>query len=147
MTHGPFGTPLNDEHVFFKMAKVLCYIPERGGEDTLVRVLAISSELPVAQGPIDQTFLESKAPRHGDEVPTDGLCLSLKDRWRDQRRVLAAASAPVAAPMANHLAPLRRRYQNPPPRAAWRAASRSIISAETLARSSLRSCRAAASSC
>ena len=34
---GPFDTQLNDEHAFINLAMVLCYIPERRGEDTLVR--------------------------------------------------------------------------------------------------------------
>jgi predicted metalloprotease with PDZ domain len=33
---GPFGTQLNDEHAFLNLAMVLCYIPERRGEETLV---------------------------------------------------------------------------------------------------------------
>jgi predicted metalloprotease with PDZ domain len=34
---GPFGTQLNDEHAFLNMAMVLCYLPERRGEDAVVR--------------------------------------------------------------------------------------------------------------
>jgi len=34
---GPFGTQLNDEHAFLNLAEVLCYIPERRGEDTSVQ--------------------------------------------------------------------------------------------------------------
>jgi predicted metalloprotease with PDZ domain len=34
---GPFDTQLNDDHAFLNLAMVLCYIPERRGEDTLVR--------------------------------------------------------------------------------------------------------------
>jgi predicted metalloprotease with PDZ domain len=33
---GPFGTQLSDEHAFLNLAMVICYIPERRGEDTLV---------------------------------------------------------------------------------------------------------------
>jgi predicted metalloprotease with PDZ domain len=33
---GPFGTQLSDEHAFLNLAMVLCYVPERRGEDTLV---------------------------------------------------------------------------------------------------------------
>src|SRR5438105_3178974 len=33
---GPFGTQLNDEHAFLNLAMVLCYVPERRGEDTFV---------------------------------------------------------------------------------------------------------------
>jgi predicted metalloprotease with PDZ domain len=33
---GPFGTQLSDEHAFLNLAMVLCYIPERRGEDTLL---------------------------------------------------------------------------------------------------------------
>ena len=34
---GPFDTQLNDEHAFLNLAEVLCYIPERRGEEALVR--------------------------------------------------------------------------------------------------------------
>src|SRR5256885_1377609 len=34
---GPFGTQLSEEHAFLNLAMVLCYLPERRGEDTLVR--------------------------------------------------------------------------------------------------------------
>ena len=34
---GPFDTQLNDDHAFLNLAMVLCYIPERRGEETLVR--------------------------------------------------------------------------------------------------------------
>jgi predicted metalloprotease with PDZ domain len=34
---GPFDTQLNDDHAFLNLAEVLCYVPERRGEDTLVR--------------------------------------------------------------------------------------------------------------
>jgi predicted metalloprotease with PDZ domain len=34
---GPFGTQLSDEHAFLNLAMVLCYVPERRGEDTLAR--------------------------------------------------------------------------------------------------------------
>jgi predicted metalloprotease with PDZ domain len=34
---GPFDTQLNDEHAFLNLAMVLCYVPERRGEDTAVR--------------------------------------------------------------------------------------------------------------
>jgi predicted metalloprotease with PDZ domain len=34
---GPFGTQLNEEHAFLNLAMVLCYIPERRGEDALLR--------------------------------------------------------------------------------------------------------------
>ena len=34
---GPFDTQLSDEHAFLNLAMVLCYVPERRGEDTIVR--------------------------------------------------------------------------------------------------------------
>jgi predicted metalloprotease with PDZ domain len=34
---GPFDTQLNDDHAFLNLAMVLCYIPERRGEDTAVQ--------------------------------------------------------------------------------------------------------------
>jgi predicted metalloprotease with PDZ domain len=51
---GPFDTQLNDDHAFLNLAMVLCYIPERRGEDTLVRFADIpqgwhiAAELPPA---------------------------------------------------------------------------------------------------
>jgi predicted metalloprotease with PDZ domain len=33
---GPFDTQLNNEHAFLNLAEVLCYIPERRGEDALI---------------------------------------------------------------------------------------------------------------
>ena len=33
---GPFGTQLNNEHAFLNLAMVLCYVPDRRGEDTRV---------------------------------------------------------------------------------------------------------------
>ena len=33
---GPFGTQLNDEHAFLNLAMVLCYVPERRAEETVV---------------------------------------------------------------------------------------------------------------
>ena len=38
---GPFDTQLNDEHVFLNLAEVLCYLPERRGEDTVVRFAGV----------------------------------------------------------------------------------------------------------
>ncbi len=34
---GPFGTQLNGEHAFINLAMVLCYVPERRGEDVQVK--------------------------------------------------------------------------------------------------------------
>jgi predicted metalloprotease with PDZ domain len=51
---GPFDTQLNDDHAFLNLAEVLCYVPERRGEDTLVRFADIpqgwhiAAELPSA---------------------------------------------------------------------------------------------------
>jgi predicted metalloprotease with PDZ domain len=51
---GPFDTQLNDDHAFLNLAMVLCYIPERRGENTLVRFADIpqgwhiAAELPPA---------------------------------------------------------------------------------------------------
>ena len=33
---GPFGTQLDGEHAFLNLAMVLCYVPDRRGEDTVV---------------------------------------------------------------------------------------------------------------
>ena len=38
---GPFDTQLNDEHAFLNLAEVLCYLPERRGEDTVVRFAGV----------------------------------------------------------------------------------------------------------
>ena len=34
---GPFDTQLNDDHAFINLAMILCYVPERRGEDDIVR--------------------------------------------------------------------------------------------------------------
>jgi predicted metalloprotease with PDZ domain len=53
---GPFDTQLNDEHASINLAEILCYIPERRGEDTLVRFgdlpqsWRVAMELPQAAG-------------------------------------------------------------------------------------------------
>jgi hypothetical protein len=67
-----------------------------------------------------------------------GVFSSLDPRCEFQR-VAAAARAPAAAPMTNHFVLRRSRDQNPPPRAARIAASRSAVRAASLARSSARS--------
>jgi predicted metalloprotease with PDZ domain len=51
---GPFNTQLSDDHAFLNLAMVLCYIPERRGEETLVHFANvppgwhIAAELPPA---------------------------------------------------------------------------------------------------
>ena len=45
---GPFDTQLNDEHAFINLAMVLCYVPERRGEDTQLRFLDIPQDWRVA---------------------------------------------------------------------------------------------------
>ena len=51
---GPFDAQLNDDHAFLNLAEVLCYVPERRGENTLVRFADIpqgwhiAAELPPA---------------------------------------------------------------------------------------------------
>ncbi len=62
--------------------------------------------------------------------------------WRSAK--VSSAGAPAAQPMRNHFC---SESNTPPPRAVFAAASRSAISAETLACSSSRSCRARASYC
>jgi predicted metalloprotease with PDZ domain len=53
---GPFDTQLNDDHAFLNLAMVLCYIPERRGEDTVVHFADVppgwhvAVELPQAAG-------------------------------------------------------------------------------------------------
>jgi predicted metalloprotease with PDZ domain len=53
---GPFDTQLDDEHAFLNLAQVLCYIPERRAEDTIVRFAdlpqawRVALELPPAPG-------------------------------------------------------------------------------------------------
>jgi predicted metalloprotease with PDZ domain len=53
---GPFDTQLNDDHASVNLAEILCYIPERRGEDTLVRFgdlpqsWRLAVELPQAAG-------------------------------------------------------------------------------------------------
>ena len=76
---------------------------------------------------------------------SQGCALGSVGLARAQRRALDAAMAPIAPPIANHFALVRNRDQNPPPRVAFTAASRSMASADTLARSSARSCWAVAS--
>jgi predicted metalloprotease with PDZ domain len=59
---GPFDTQLNDEHAFLNLAEVLCYVPERRGEDTLVRFADIpqgwhvAAELPPAPAESGGTY-------------------------------------------------------------------------------------------
>jgi predicted metalloprotease with PDZ domain len=53
---GPFSTQLDAEHAFLNLAMVLCYVPERRSEDTVVRFdglpqgWRVAVELPTAQG-------------------------------------------------------------------------------------------------
>jgi hypothetical protein len=95
----------------------------------------------------DPSQLPLRLPRNSGQVRAS--MARRGDRSRlflgPQRWAAEAASAPMAPPMANHLTLLRNRDQNPPPRTAFTAASRSIVSAETLVRSSLRSCCTVAS--
>src|SRR2546427_681969 len=46
---GPFDTQLNAEHAFLNLAEVLCYIPERRGEDTAVHFLDLPPGWRVAE--------------------------------------------------------------------------------------------------
>ena len=46
---GPFDTQLNAEHAFVNLAMVLCYIPERRGEDTAVHFLDLPPGWRVAE--------------------------------------------------------------------------------------------------
>ncbi len=61
------------------------------------------------------------------------------------QREAAATAAPTPTPMANHFPARLMRFQKPPPRAAWSAASRWVVSAASWTRSSRRSARAASS--
>ncbi len=53
---GPFGTQLNGEHAFLNLAMVLCYIPDRRAEDSVVHFSDVplgwrtAVELPAAEG-------------------------------------------------------------------------------------------------
>jgi predicted metalloprotease with PDZ domain len=52
---GPFGTQLDAEHAFLNLAMVLCYVPERIGEETVVQFDSVPQgwrvavELPIAE--------------------------------------------------------------------------------------------------
>lgn len=54
--NGPFGTQLDAEHAFLNLAMVLCYVPDRISEDTIVRFDGVAPgwrvavELPPADG-------------------------------------------------------------------------------------------------
>ena len=45
---GPFDTQLNDDHAFLNLAEVLCYIPERRGEDVAVQFVGMPTGWQVA---------------------------------------------------------------------------------------------------
>ncbi len=53
---GPFGTQLNGEHAFLNLAMVLCYIPDRRAEESVVHFSDVPQswrtavELPAAEG-------------------------------------------------------------------------------------------------
>ncbi len=53
---GPFDTQLNEEHAFINLAEILCYIPERRGEESVVHFAdlpqgwRVAVELPQASG-------------------------------------------------------------------------------------------------
>jgi len=54
---GPFGTQLNAQHAFLNLAMVLCYIPDRRAEESVVHFSDVPQgwrtavELPAAEGP------------------------------------------------------------------------------------------------
>src|SRR4029077_3819221 len=45
---GPFDTQLNDEHAFINLAMVLCYVPERRAEETVVQFRDVPGEWKIA---------------------------------------------------------------------------------------------------
>ena len=55
---GPFGTQLNGEHAFLNLAMVLCYVPDRRAEESVVHFSdvpqswRIAVELPAAEGAV-----------------------------------------------------------------------------------------------
>ncbi len=51
---GPFDTQLNDDHAFLNLAEVLCYVPERRGEDTAVQFRDLPSGWHVAMELVKQ---------------------------------------------------------------------------------------------
>jgi predicted metalloprotease with PDZ domain len=67
---GPFGTQFDGEHAFLNLAMVLCYVPDRTAEDTVVRFDSVPSgwraavELPAADGP-DRAAMAYSASSYG----------------------------------------------------------------------------------
>jgi predicted metalloprotease with PDZ domain len=67
---GPFGTQLNTEHAFVNLAMLLCYVPARRAEDTLVRFSdvpqgwSIALELPKAGGAESAAAASYAAPSY-----------------------------------------------------------------------------------
>ncbi len=86
----------------------------------------------------------SSAPR-GLVGPANPLGYFRLESRLSVQRVALAATAPAAAPLANHIAARRMRCRTVPPFAAVTAASRSLLSAAVLVFSSVRALWAAAS--
>ena len=66
---GPFDTQLNDDHAFLNLAMVLCYIPERRGEDAVVRFSDLPESWRVAiELPQDKDLPQNtESPKAGAE--------------------------------------------------------------------------------
>jgi predicted metalloprotease with PDZ domain len=70
---GPFGTQLDGEHAFLNLAMVLCYVPDRQAEDTMVRFDGLpqgwraATALPASDGP-DRAATAYSAASYGELV-------------------------------------------------------------------------------
>jgi predicted metalloprotease with PDZ domain len=62
---GPFGTQLSDEHAFLNLGELLCYVPQRRSDDTIVRFRDVPQgwhvaiELPHATGDLSDAAFQA----------------------------------------------------------------------------------------